>query len=113
VRIFPNPGAKVALHFQNESADPPFLVAGPIRENLLGKRIHARCGLARTDGAHDGDPRKETAFRYGQPAWCFRRNLLARMMQFPRQREFGSAGRFRVESNLPARRVVLVFSAKM
>ena len=47
--------AEVAFHFQDQAADLARGIVRAVREELLDVRIHAGRGLARADGADDGD----------------------------------------------------------
>ena len=89
---------KIALHFQNKSADSPVFVSRLVRENLFGEWIHARRCFARAYRAHDGDTCKEGAFWNDQPVRRFRRELRARMVQLANnKRKFGPFPRVWVE----------------
>jgi hypothetical protein len=95
---FADPRTEVTFDFQNEAADAPIFVGGPVREDLLGEGIHTRCRFPRPDCADNGDARKEPTFRDDQPARCFRRHLRARMVQLADdQRKFGPFCRVRVK----------------
>ena len=45
--------AEVSFDFQNQSADPHFVVIRPVGENLLRERVHAETRLSATDCAYD------------------------------------------------------------
>ena len=59
--------AKIALHFQNQSAELLRRIARAVAEQLLDVRIHARRRLARANGADNDHACVEAALRDRQP----------------------------------------------
>ena len=59
--------AEVAFNLQHQGPESAGGIVRPVRQELLDRRIDAGRGLARADGADDGQPRIQTAFRNDEP----------------------------------------------
>ncbi len=87
LKDFSNPVAEVALHFQNEAADPLFFVTCPVRKNLLCVWIHAAACLSGADCAENCDAREKTPFRDHEPLRVFCGRRLSRIVDLSEDEE--------------------------
>jgi len=61
VENLPHLSAEVAFHLENQGADSEVFVACLECQNLFGKRIHCRRGLARPDRSEDDGSGEQSA----------------------------------------------------
>ena len=84
---FSNPVAEVALHFENEAADPLIFISCPVPKNLICVWVHAAACLSGADCAEDCYAGEKTSFRDDEPLRIFCGYVLTRIVNLPQDKE--------------------------